>query len=214
MVGRVCASRSIFLVFRCAGGLRRKARTEWGLCGPRLGILAVLRELKESGRGRTMSDEASASGGEGGGTPMCVPSHPPTVSSISNTLGGVVSIVEFPKSHQAGLESSSAFASCEVIGGSAASVAGTLEIASAEDSRTHVPAAMDCSSDAGREDSVRLDGNRKRSAVEAINSGYSGKKPARDLAAAESSVKEGRILDSSRDKELNGTRRAEGGGRA
>lgn len=159
-----------------------------------------------------MSDEASASGEEGGGTPMCVPTHPPTVSSISNTQGGVVSIVEFPKSQQAGLESSSAFASCEVIGGRVASVAGTLEIASADDSRTHALAAMDCSSDAGRDDSVRQEGNRKRSADEAINSGDSGKKPARDSAAAESSAKAGRILGSSRDKELNGTRRAEGGG--
>lgn len=143
---------------------------------------------------------------------MCVPTHPPTVSSISNMQGGVVSIIEFSKSQQAGLESSSAFASCEVIGGRVASVARTLEIASADDSRAHVLAAMDCSSDAGRDDSVRQDGNRKRLADEAINSGYSGKKPARDSAAAESSAKAGRILGSSRDKELNGTRRAEGGG--
>lgn len=158
-----------------------------------------------------MSEEASASGEEGGGTPMCAPAHPPTVSSISNMQGGVVSIVEFPKSQQVGLESSSAFASCEVIGGKVASVTGTLETASADDSRTHVLAAMDCSPDTGRDDSVRQEGNRKRSADEAINSGYLGKKPARDSAAAESSARAGRSLGSSQDKEQNGTRRAEGG---
>lgn len=137
---------------------------------------------------------------------MSVPSHPPTVSSISNTQGGVVSIVEFPKSQQADSESSSALASREIIGGRVASVAETLETTSANDSRTHVLEAMDCSFEAGRDDSVRQDGNRKRSADEAINSGYSGKKHARDSAETESSAKVGRILGPSRDKEPNGTR--------
>lgn len=126
-----------------------------------------------------MSDEALASGRMGDATPACKPLPLPTISCISNTQGGEVSIVEFPKALQDWCEQPTAIASCAVIGGlaSANSDSSASVIASSVPAVTPASVPMDLSPDGPSEDPSRLESARKRSADDAVLPGSSGKKP-------------------------------------
>lgn len=77
-------------------------------------------------------------------------------------------------------EQSAALVSCAVIGGFTPAVNEPSMIASSMPVDVQVNSSMDYSSHGPTEDSVRLEGARKRSADQAITPCITGKKPARD----------------------------------